>query len=534
MKPRHIYLAGIIAIIGLAFFLRIYDINHIPAGIYPDESVNGTDALNALEKNDFRLFYENNYGREGLFINLQAFSILLLGNTVLGLKIIPILFGTLTVLGTYLLTRELFVSRFAGIISGFLVAVSYWAINFSRIGFRANFVPLLLVFSFYFFFSGLRLKKHWLFIASGLLFGLGLHTYIAFRIAPIILIILIPALIATRKKFIQTYWKFALSFILAAFVSATPMLWDFFVSHPEHFESRSDAISVFSPNVNHGNFWETLMRSFSLSLAKYVVWGDQNWRHNHPPYPILDPVSSFFFVVGFCITLYKIISITLHRALNNNRNRDLVVFLFLLTWFFALLAPEFFTSEGNPHALRSIGTIPVVYILASYPILIVWRKMRKSIGQTMASSILFLFLGISGVWNIYNYFAVWAHTPESHSAFDERYTQIAYYLNRVDPTRHVYVVTNGHGRDMNDGFPVSAHVIEYLTKNKTGVILVKPDTLPNTFASPGIIVLMDQSNTIVSAIKNIYPSVRIERIEPYAGSPEDTHFTVLFLDNPEE
>lgn len=533
MKPRHFYLAGIIAIVGLAFFLRIYDINHIPAGIYPDESVNGTDAINAIESGNYQLFYENNYGREGLFINLQAFSILLFGNTIFGLKIIPILFGTLTALGTYLLARELFVSRFGGIIASFLVAVSYWAINFSRIGFRANFVPLLLVFSFYFFFAGLRLKKNWLFVTSGLLFGLGLHTYIAFRIAPLVLIVLIPALIAIRKKFLQTYWKFALIFIFSAFISAAPMLWNFFISNPEHFESRSNAISVLSSEVNHGDFWGTLTRSFSLALAKYIVWGDQNWRHNHPPYPILDPVSSFAFVVGFCIALYKVISITMRRALNNDRARDLVIFLFLLTWFFALLAPEFFTSEGNPHALRSIGTIPAVYILAAYPILLAWRRLRKSTGQIMASCIVFFFLGIAGAWNTYNYFGAWAQTPESHSAFDERYTQIAYYLNVADASNHLYVITNGHGRDMDDGFPVSAHVIEYFTHGKSKITLIKPGALPDNFPSPGIIVLMDHSDTLVQDITTKFPSARVEHVTPYAGCPEDTKFTVLFLNNPQ-
>ena len=138
------------AIIIAAFFLRVYNIDSVPAGIYPDEAVNGTDAQLANATNDHRWFYTNNYGREGLFMNLISVSIRIFGNTVLGLKFWSILFGTLTVLGVYFLTRELFKSHRAGLIASFMTAFSFWAINFSRISFRAIMVPFILVWSFYF------------------------------------------------------------------------------------------------------------------------------------------------------------------------------------------------------------------------------------------------------------------------------------------------------------------------------------------------------------------------------------------------
>ncbi len=122
--------------------------------------MNGTDAINAIETGHYRLFYINNYGREGLFMNLIALGFKLFGVSVLTLKMWSVFFGTLTIFGMILLAREFWNSWRAGLIAGFLYATSYWAINFSRISFRANMLPFVLVFSFYFLFRALRTEKY--------------------------------------------------------------------------------------------------------------------------------------------------------------------------------------------------------------------------------------------------------------------------------------------------------------------------------------------------------------------------------------
>lgn len=74
------------AILVLALFVRTYHLDSLPAGLYPDEATNGADTLLANETGDYRLLYTNNYGREGLFINLQALTIKYFGNTIPVLK----------------------------------------------------------------------------------------------------------------------------------------------------------------------------------------------------------------------------------------------------------------------------------------------------------------------------------------------------------------------------------------------------------------------------------------------------------------
>ncbi|EKE16557.1 MAG: hypothetical protein ACD_11C00001G0001, partial [uncultured bacterium] len=110
-NQRILNLTFLFLIVACAFVLRIYNIENAPSGIYPDEAVNGIDALDAITTGNYQWFYPANNGREGLMMNLIAFSFQLFGVTALGLKFPSIIFGTLTVLGTYLLTKELFRSQ---------------------------------------------------------------------------------------------------------------------------------------------------------------------------------------------------------------------------------------------------------------------------------------------------------------------------------------------------------------------------------------------------------------------------------------
>src|SRR3989344_2908899 len=189
----------LLLILILGSFLRFYLIQEYPLGLYPNEAMNGNNALEALATGKFKIFYPENNGREGLFINLQAISLKIFGNEPWALRIVSAIFGTLTILGIYLLTKELFEkSQFLisnsqsnsndsifkslkieklknslknknweienyeiiALLTAFFLATSYWHLNFSRIGFRAISVPFFAVFGLYFLLKGLRLSTY--------------------------------------------------------------------------------------------------------------------------------------------------------------------------------------------------------------------------------------------------------------------------------------------------------------------------------------------------------------------------------------
>ena len=448
MKNKKIVFGLLMAILIAAFALRVTNIANIPAGIYPDEAQNGVDAQGANATGQYKLFYETNNGREGLFINLQALSIKTFGHTEFALKLWSIIFGTLTVLGVFLLANELYQSYLAGLIGAYLIAFSYWAINFSRIGFRAIMLPFILSFAFYFLFKGLRTKKLHDFILAGFIYGLGLHTYIAFRVSPLVLVVLITSLIITRKHFLKEYWKHVAVFAIAMMISAAPMLLDFFVWNPQHYASRTSEISILNPEVNRGHLITAVAKTFGLAVQKYFVMGDLNMRQNYPPYPLLNPIVSIAFLIGLIFVIKSFLHLAWLRFKKGERNEKMDIYVFLLAWFFALLIPEFLAYEGNPHALRSIGTLPVVIIISIIPFLWVFKKYNQ-FGHAYKMITIYLLVGaflFIGLADPIKYFVFFANSPKAHEVFDANLRNVSDHIRTLPQAENKYIVTGSMER----------------------------------------------------------------------------------------
>ncbi|NTW30327.1 MAG: hypothetical protein HGB34_00490 [Candidatus Moranbacteria bacterium] len=517
LRSRTVFWSILVLITLAGFAIRNHDIASIPSGLFPDEAMNGTNALEANRTGEYKLFYTDNFGREGLFINLQALAIRAFGNTIPALKIWSVIFGSLAALGTGLLAWELFRSRYAAIVASFLVATSYWAINFSRIGFRAIMVPFLLSFSFFFLFRGIRIQRFLPFALSGLLFGLGLHTYVAFRLAPFILILLFPFLLLSYPSFLRTFWKYILTFIVCAGISAAPMFYAF-LTQPEIFSSRSSAISIFSPEVNKGNLLGTLGKTVGLSLIKYNFIGDQNWRHNYPPYPLLDPIIGISFLSGFLFSIWMFFRIFMTRIRTGRTDSELATHAFLLVGFLVMLAPEFLTDEGLPHALRAIGTQPFVFAFATIPLVFLFRKASRSGGGTKVALAITLMLifSVSAVWNVSKYFLLFANRPEQHAAFSESYKNMADYLISLPEETKKYVVPE---------YFVAVQPIVFLTDGKVrNLELVNSETVIRT---PAVILQQRYDARIFENIHERMPSSyeRIIDLKPGFGS----QFTAIFI-----
>jgi len=517
IRSKNFFLASLIVIALFAFAIRSYHIDSVPAGLYPDEAMNGTDAIEAIESGKFKLFYPNNYGREGLFINLQALSIAFFGNTVPALKLWSGIFGTLAVLGTGLLAWELFRSRSAALLSAILMATSFWAINFSRIGFRAIMVPFLLSFIFFFFFRGLRTEKIRFFALSGFLLGIGLHTYVAFRVAPLILVLLLPLLVLSYEHFFRRFWKHTLVFVFAAVIAAAPMFY-LFATEPEIFSSRSSAISVFSPEANGGNLPGTLFKTFGLSLIKYNFVGDMNWRHNYPPYPVLDPIVGTFFLAGFLFSLSMFVRLLGRRLREGKRDIELPVHALLVVGFFTMLIPEFLTNEGLPHALRSIGTQPFVFLFATIPLFFISRRIGKAKGGTKLSIITFMVLALAGsaAWNITKYFVFFKENPKQHASFNAEYRNMADYLLSLPKETRKYVAQSSF---------VAVQPILYLTHGKVESLeLLEENTV---IRRPAVIILQHYDPRIFENIRKRIPEAYELHIDLRPG--HGSAFTAIVL-----
>lgn len=461
----------VLFILVVASFFRLYQLDKYPPGLYPDEAMNGSNALIANETGEYALFYPENTGREGLFINIQALSIEYFGISPWSLRVVSALFGIFTVLGLYLLTRELF-DRHIAAIASFLMAVSFWHVNFSRIGFRAIMLPFILVFAFYFIWKGLRRARLKDFFWAGIFSGLGFYTYLSYRIAPLIaVVVFINYWMFLRKDYGRDEYLHSRNRLLAGF--ALLAIVTFFVALPIglHFlQHPNDLLGRAGQGVfNQDEPLKALAQSVTRTLGMFTFSGDWNPRHNIPGAPLLGWVVGAFFAIGFIKELWHWIS-RKHGHLSP-------VHTLLFAWFFVMLLPGFLSMEA-PHALRAVGVIPVVMIFAAKGIWWIFHELEewqmithpwegRGHHQFIAPALaLMALMAAIGFTEYHRYFKVWGPHEVTAGAFTAGYVDIANEINALPLPTKKYVVIVAPAIEAY-GYPVSAQTVMFLTDTVT-------------------------------------------------------------------
>ncbi|MDX1535146.1 MAG: hypothetical protein R3346_00030 [Candidatus Spechtbacterales bacterium] len=470
LKNHWIYLV-LLFVIAFGVFFRFWHLSEIPPGIYPDEAKNANDAIETLLTGEYKLFYPENNGREGLYIWIIAWSYKLFGISVYALKFPGALMGTLTIIGTYLATKEMLryatndnghnlkiklsqigIETAALLSSGFL-ALSFWHVNFSRIGFRAIMVPLLLSFGLYWTFKTLRTKKFWPSVFAGITWGLGFYTYTAFRAALIIpfgivTIAFIGYILETKpkinlsffeKSYIKDGWWKVDNMFIVMIATMAPML-SYFYKNPEHFMSRATGISVFDKAEPMIAF----LKNLGAHVQMLFFVGDSNWRHNFSEDPGLMLPVAIMFLFG---VLYSFIAIG--GGFKRKNWNSIVVHLTLFGGLNLMVLPAALATEGIPHALRAIGLMPFVFIYAGLGFLYIVRLIfphkhhREEVWPFIFGTALIILLLISS-FQFTHYFAEWGRKDEVKDAFAKNSVEIGKYFNTEDSAQK-YLIINDNG-----------------------------------------------------------------------------------------
>lgn len=517
MTKKHQTLILLLVIIAIASFFRLWQLNSIPPGLYPDEAMNGNNAIEAIKTGQYKIFYPENNGREGLFINLQAISLKIFGIHILSLRLVSALIGILTVLGLYFLTKELLNSNIIALLSAFFLATSFWHINFSRIGFRAIMVPFCLVWSFYFLFKLINAIKNKLkasltsvvyAVLSGFFFGLGFYTYIAFRFTVIILIIPIIMICITFWKeyknsgrmwatYFKGFWQYDLWFWIIIIVALPIGL--YFLHNPQDFIGRAGGVSIFAKN----NPIKELIIGTVKTLGMFNFVGDHNWRHNFSGSPQLFWPVGILFLIGIILSIKKLWRSDPHK----------IIYWLLLIWFVAMLFPAILTAEGLPHALRTIGVIPVCYIFAGLGAYNLYKFLEsKKINKPLLLAACFLFLAVCVYVQYDKYFIDWAKQPDVEGAFSKNYVDIGNYLNNLPRNIASYVVANQSGTLVNN-IPMPAQTVMFVRNqvsriNNTRYLL--PEEIDKVEATNHLVVIpLQYDQEIFKKLKEKFPEGRI-------------------------
>ena len=411
-KQKYFLLFGTLAI---ATFFRFYGLTFTPAGLYLDEAMDGVSAQDVSRTGQYRVYYPEDNGREGLYVNIlaAAFRYRILPETKpWSVRAPAAAAGVLTVLGTYVLADELWGPE-VGLLASFFLATAFWHINFSRIGFRAVLGPLLLTWSCWCFIKCAResrVPRAVIYgIIGGVIYGLGFYTYIAYRITPLLLLALLPFF---RKS--SGLLRNALPGIFAALLVVLPLA-SYYLEHPADFSGRSSQVSVLNSNRPVAD-----LTANAVKTALMFNWrGDANWRHNVSGEPELSWPINILFLAGIAVCLFRMAMKWRNSTISNATIRALptLPIIFTCAWFVLGAIPEIFSNEGIPHALRALLMVVPTMIFAAIGGIWAYRLVRDRWKVAPARFLGFFFLVDVIVTAYVSYFIVWARNPSVPPGF---------------------------------------------------------------------------------------------------------------------
>ena len=201
--------------------------------------------------------------------------------------------------------------------------------------------------------------------------------------------------------------------------------------------------------------------------------GDCNWRHNFACKPELPPLIAAVFLIGAALALRALFK-TYAKAEELTRGNALT----LMAWTGFMTLPATLTAEGLPHALRAIGMIPAVMLLAGFGTDRLLAHTRAWLGRQsirfpaqanqlarIRRELLFLFLaGLSAIASMTyrDYFVRWAENKNTYFAFTADLLHQAEYMRDLPPDTLKIIVANVSGTEVR-GIPMPSQSMMFIT-----------------------------------------------------------------------
>lgn len=441
-------LALLIAITAVGGFLRLHRIEGLPPAEGYDAAYYGVDALELLGGEPPRVMYPPN--REPLFSYLVAASFLAFGASKTAIHLASAAVGILTVPTVYLAADALFqegerpLRRWAPLLSALMVALSYWHLNWSRLGVRAILVPLLSAGVVAALWRGLVNRRPWLLVVSGTLLGLSMYTYQAARLLPVLVAAAFATSAAKRGSVTRQDWR---QLLIVAGVTALVFapLGAHFLTHPGSFSRRVEEALVVQPGEAGTDNLAAVLGQTAETLLAFSIQGDETPYSTIPGRPSLNPFLSGLLILGILVSLA-----TLKRP-----NR-----VVLLVWLALMFVPGALAGKG-PTAKRAIGTLPAVALLIALGALAPWTDpLRRFWGgrRTKATArpadpvsgptqrlraLWILGVAVGFVWTGWvtyrDYFIVWGSNPNLPEHFEADVSAVGDYIGALPEQEVVYL-----------------------------------------------------------------------------------------------
>jgi 4-amino-4-deoxy-L-arabinose transferase-like glycosyltransferase len=425
MKNPKIYL---ILIIFIAVILRFYQLGNVPPSPDWDEAAlaynahsiftTGRDEYGTVLPVVLRSF--NDY-KPALYTYLTIPFVELIGMTTFAVRLPSAIMGIIAVIATYFLVKELFTLRtikdetstnfpeILALLTAFLLAISPWHIQFSRVAFEANVGLTFNILLVLFFIKGL--KNHWMLLPAAFFAGLNPSVYQSERVfTPLLVFALI---VVFRKELFTISKKYLVTAFIIGLLTVLPLI--LFIATDQNALERVKGTSVFNNQIeilkqasqrlqrdkeNHdlvGQIFDNRRFVFAKNIeAGYLSHFDLNWlfisgditRHHAPGMGLVYITFLPFLFIGIYLLLFE----------PYDKKTKYIIF----AWFLLAPVPASITT-GVPHAVRTLNFLPIFEIFIALGLLKFVFSLNKLKNRFLTIPVKYLAAAICSLIFIFNF-----------------------------------------------------------------------------------------------------------------------------------
>jgi 4-amino-4-deoxy-L-arabinose transferase-like glycosyltransferase len=400
----------LLALLGLSAVLFGWQLTTMPPEVHGDDAEVGLDAIRILQQEPFNLFRSGWFGLPQFHAAPTALGLKIFGIDLVGLRATSAILGAGTVLALFALARRLWGLEVA-VLSSLLLVSQRFFVHLSRTGYHYIDTPFLAVLAAWLFVRVWQDGKLGSAIWCGIVLGLGVQTYFASRLVPVLLTLtfLLWFLGDWRKR----SWRDVACFGLIGLIgiaTAAPAI-GYFSHHLDELWGRTAETSVFSAaareHLSYGYGTNSLPKILLIqarsALGLFNVVGDNSIQYGYAK-PLLEPISGVLFVLG--------IGLAVGSA---HRERHQLVLLWILVPF---VAGAVLTID-TPFFPRISGIVPFVALAAGVALHHLLATIRTTVptpaGRRLAATVGVAVVGAIFLSNVQSYFYDYApqhrHSP---------------------------------------------------------------------------------------------------------------------------
>ena len=428
----------ILAILGLAAFLRLNDLADIPPALHIDEASQAINGLAVIEgdASPLRLGFTHHLNTAFLLtgVFLKSFGV-----TVWNLRIPEVLAGIGAVLLTYLLGRSMFSWR-VGLVAALLLAVNHFAIAFSRIGLVNQQTMTVEILAFYLLWKGFKEERRLFAFLGGGAVAVGLYLYFGGWVVPLILGAFGALMLVVHRRRALRYWRLVGWGVAGFLIFVAPWL-SFPILNGDEFRERPNEVFIFSDLDHYKEYWHTdstttVLRQQTVNTVKFVYEGGDTSNQYGYDDPFFDPIAFWLFAIGAATALALV-----WRG----------PYGFLVIWFVGTLVIGGILTDTPPFMPRLVGLFPAAVLLAAVGLVKPFEFLAARVPASRRAVVLaglpvaIVLLGVfSFQWNYRAYFQEYPVAPYTiYWPWIEPHSSTGRYLESLPDGSQAYLFRTG-------------------------------------------------------------------------------------------